>query len=86
MMTLPEYPTFVTHLECGLTGEKYPAEQLHNLSRAGKPLLVRYALSEIKQAYRAVGQETVVQLAVHEEGHVFDVPSGVAFLESALKR
>ncbi len=49
-MTLREYPTFVTHLECGLTGEQYPPDQLHNLSRAGKPLLVRYALSKIKQA------------------------------------
>ena len=33
---------FVTHLECSLTGERYPAGQPHNLSRAGKPLLVRY--------------------------------------------
>ena len=35
---------FVTHLECSLTGEHYPAGQLHGLSRAGKPLLVRYDL------------------------------------------
>ena len=41
-------PTFVTHLECSLTGEHYPADQLHNLSRAGKPLLVRYDLPAIK--------------------------------------
>ena len=32
----------VTHLECSLTGEHYVAGQVHNLSRAGKPLLVRY--------------------------------------------
>jgi threonine synthase len=32
----------VTHLECSLTGERYEAGQVHNLSRAGKPLLVRY--------------------------------------------
>jgi threonine synthase len=32
----------VTHLECSLTGERYPAGEIHNLSRAGKPLLVRY--------------------------------------------
>ena len=38
--------------------------------------LAEAALAEIKQAYRAAGQETAVQLAVHEEGHVFDVPSG----------
>ncbi|HXN43429.1 MAG TPA: hypothetical protein VN917_04205, partial [Xanthobacteraceae bacterium] len=36
-----ERPTFVTHLECAATGEHYPADQVQNLSRAGKPLLVR---------------------------------------------
>ncbi len=36
--------SFVTHLECSLTGERYQAGQVHNLSRAGKPLLVRYDL------------------------------------------
>jgi threonine synthase len=34
----------VTHLECSLTGERYEPGQVHNLSRAGKPLLVRYDL------------------------------------------
>jgi len=34
--------SFVTHLECSLTGEHYPPDQVHNLSRAGRPLLVRY--------------------------------------------
>jgi threonine synthase len=34
--------SFVTHLECSLTGEMYPAGEVHNLSRAGRPLLVRY--------------------------------------------
>jgi threonine synthase len=34
----------VTHLECSLTGERYEAGKVHNLSRAGKPLLVRYDL------------------------------------------
>ena len=38
-------PTFVTHLECPLTGETYPADQLHGLSAAGRPLLVRYDLA-----------------------------------------
>ena len=37
-----ERPTFVTHLECGMTGERYEADQLHGLSRVGRPLLVRY--------------------------------------------
>ena len=34
--------SLVTHLECSLTGEHYEADRLHNLSRAGKPLVVRY--------------------------------------------
>ncbi|MBB5987345.1 threonine synthase [Sphingobium lignivorans] len=40
-------PTFVTHLECSLTGERYAADQLHGLSRAGRPLLVRYDLDAV---------------------------------------
>src|SRR6185437_8866039 len=42
--------TFVTHLECGMTGERYEADRLHGLSKAGKPLLVRYDLSGVKKA------------------------------------
>src|SRR5499426_3291283 len=45
-----ERPTFVTHLECSATGEHYPADQVHNLSRAGKPLLVRYDLAGVRKA------------------------------------
>src|SRR5437016_6004012 len=43
-------PTFVTHLECSLTGEHYPADTLHGLSRAGRPLLVRYDLDGVRRA------------------------------------
>ena len=43
-----ERPTFVTHLECSLTGEHYEADQLHALSRAGRPLLVRYDLGAVR--------------------------------------
>jgi threonine synthase len=39
----------VTHLECSLTGERYEAGAVHNLSRAGKPLLVRYDLDAAKR-------------------------------------
>jgi len=42
--------TFVSHLECSLTGERYPADQLHGLSRAGRPLLVRYDLDGVRRA------------------------------------
>ena len=40
--------SFVTHLECSITGEIYPADQIHGLSRAGRPLLVRYDLAAIR--------------------------------------
>jgi threonine synthase len=42
-----ERPTFVTHLECAETGEHHAADEAHNLSRAGKPLLVRYDLEGV---------------------------------------
>src|SRR6516164_1645759 len=45
-----ELPTFVTHLECSLTGERYPADTLQNLSKAGRPLLVRYDLAGVRRA------------------------------------
>jgi threonine synthase len=45
-----EHPTFVTHLECSYTGERYPADEVHGLSRAGKPLLVRYDLEGVRKA------------------------------------
>jgi threonine synthase len=38
--------TFVTHLECAMTGERVAADTLHNLSPAGWPLLVRYDLGK----------------------------------------
>ena len=44
-----ERPTFVTHLECSATGERYEADRPYNLSRAGKPLLVRYDLAAVKK-------------------------------------
>src|SRR5262244_1817482 len=43
-------PTFVTHLECSLTGERYPADTLLNLSKIGRPLLVRYDLDGVRRA------------------------------------
>ncbi len=45
-----ERPTFVTHLECSATGERHAADELHNLSRHGKPLLVRYDLERARTA------------------------------------
>ena len=42
--------TFVSHLECSYTGKVYPADQLHGLSEAGKPLLVKYDLDALGKA------------------------------------
>jgi len=39
--------TFVTHLECSITGKTYEAGRPHGLSEAGRPLLVRYDLERI---------------------------------------
>jgi len=52
---MAEFPTFTVHLECSSTGARYPADELHGLSDAGKPLLVRYDLNAIR---RAVTRET----------------------------
>ncbi|TGX54975.1 threonine synthase [Sphingomonas gei] len=43
-------PTFVSHLECAMTGERYEADRLHGLSRVGRPLLVRYDLAGVRGA------------------------------------
>lgn len=39
--------TYVTHLECSMTGKHYPAGQVHGLSEVGRPLLVRYDLEKL---------------------------------------
>ncbi|MFN3238157.1 MAG: threonine synthase [Pseudomonadales bacterium] len=49
--TMFETNTFVSHLECSETGETYQAGQLHNLSRTGKPLLVRYDLAQVRENF-----------------------------------
>lgn len=46
----PDLPTFVSHLECSKSGEHYPADQIHGLSRAGAPLLVRYDLEALAKS------------------------------------
>ena len=51
-----ESATHVTHLECGLHGDTYPSDQLNGLSKAGKPLLVRYDLDAIG---RSVGKDSL---------------------------
>lgn len=56
-----ESDNFVTHLECSLNGDHYEAGELHNLSKAGKPLLVRYDL------HRLAASVSKTQLAARPE-------------------
>ena len=51
---------YVTHLECSLTAETYAANEPHNLSRAGKPLLVRY---DVDQARETLTRESLAERA-----------------------
>ena len=48
--------SFVTHLECSMTGEAYEAGKVHGLSKAGRPLLVRYDLEGVAGA---ISKETL---------------------------
>jgi len=48
--TTTDRQTYVTNLQCSLTGQKYEADVLHGLSDAGKPLLVRYDLAALGAA------------------------------------
>src|SRR6478672_2177059 len=48
----------VTHLRCSLTGARYEAGRIHNLSKAGKPLLVRYDLDAAK---RTLTRESIAE-------------------------
>ena len=41
--------TTITHLECSVTGERYEAGTVQNLSRGGMPLLVRYDLKTARE-------------------------------------
>jgi threonine synthase len=48
--------SFVSHLECSLTGTRLEAGRVHGLSEAGRPLLVRYDLAAIQ---RSISKEVV---------------------------
>jgi len=49
-MKTADIPTFVSHLECSMTGARYEADRVHGLSEVGRPLLVRYDLAALGQA------------------------------------
>jgi threonine synthase len=42
--------TFVTELQCGLNGDCYEADTVQTLSKAGRPLLVRYDLNKLSKS------------------------------------
>src|SRR5262249_41994345 len=47
--------TTVDYLECSQTGERYEAGKLHNLSKTGFPLLVRYDLKQARESWNGDG-------------------------------
>ena len=51
-ITRADIPTFVSHLECSLTEERYSPDSIHNLSHHGKPLRVRYDLNALGRALK----------------------------------
>ena len=48
--------TFVSHLECSMTGQRYEAGRVRGLSDAGRPLLVRYDLEALAAS---VGKDAI---------------------------
>ena len=48
-MSTSSHCSFATHLECSERGDRYAIGQVHNLSAAEKPLLVRYDLDALSQ-------------------------------------
>ena len=47
-----EIPTsYVSHLECSMTGERYPKGEIRGLSSVGRPVLVRYDLEALARAF-----------------------------------
>jgi threonine synthase len=66
-----ERSTFVTHLECGLTGERVEADVLHGLSNAGRWLKANgpkdaFDVSTLKEPYRIEGKKTMAY-ELHEQ-------------------
>ncbi|MBX2854887.1 MAG: threonine synthase [Rhodobacteraceae bacterium] len=43
--------TYLTHLECSITGETYEVGKPHGLSKAGRPLLARYDLDRLAAGF-----------------------------------
>ena len=73
--------SFLTHLECSRTGERYDADTVQGLSRAGAPLLARYDLDAVRSAVKAtdIGQRPPDLWRYHEVLPVRD-PANVTSL------
>ena len=41
--------SYLSHLECSMTGERYDADMVQGLSRVGRPLLARYDLAALRR-------------------------------------
>ncbi len=54
--TAQEFPTFVSHLECAMTGQQYEPDQIHGLSEVGRPIIVKY---DLKAAAKAVSRDDI---------------------------
>jgi threonine synthase len=82
---MPGNRTFVTHLECSSTGERYPADQLIGLSDRAKPLLVRYDLDAVKAAVEpgTLGERPACMWRYRELLPVPDVEDIVSLGETA---
>ena len=65
----------VSHLECSATGERYEADRLHNLSAAGKPLLVRYDLDSLRLTRETLAARPA---GMWKWGELLPLPAGVA--------
>ena len=62
--------TFVTHLECSISGKRYEKDLVHGLSDKGKPLLVRYDLEKIKEQEEKAREELSKQVEAKEEENI----------------
>src|SRR5882724_4003037 len=77
--------SYVTHLECSATGERLPAGKLHNLSRAGKPLLVRYDLERLRREFpRTALNDRARDMWRYRELLPYEHPSSVISLGEAM--
>tara|TARA_B100000959_G_scaffold66205_1_gene70293 strand:+ start:852 stop:1103 length:252 start_codon:yes stop_codon:yes gene_type:complete len=50
--------SYVSHLECSLTGQRYSHDRMRGLSDDNAPLLVRYFLDKISEA---VSKDALIQ-------------------------